>query len=589
MVETTNDGALVLLAEHFPPETIELFPDIWSYLVTGQWPPIVPEFSAYIRLFRALDYLGIENVMTLTSSPIEKPTFLVLEKNLVLLPRDRVQKASCISFRCSGSRTSDIPCSFDAEDFSGTDILKTEHGTMWLGSEAGSLRFQPPETPCFLHIATHKRLKGKVMRAMILRRASHPLTYETGFVAFIQVAPPKQVAKDVSPFALWPSFWLVVSLKKCGETNYTCTAIEISPGGIRALSDGTVALLSNCDNLRKALISIFLAEDGVVQLPPVRVNPVAPEPYRQPEGRSAVKGKGKGGYALGRFTSTQMPENNKLRFPPVRTVHPEGRAPASVWLARKDRHLILLIHAVDGRVALGQLQGPGGRIPLIRNSVRWDVWCRRGHDPRRAFPAPMKRLSLRRQFAVPICNKVLAVLPTAEEIVIVHKMFPKGPPRVWRAPLQHDSASQGNFGFAPILGWSSGSNKGSRKGSWFDSQWHSSASLNLPEDVIGSCRPGVCEVVPKGLEQPDFEFQLWQLQPMDVKPICLHVGSPNRSIPIIGPGAGGKGKGKDIKQIWTSAPGARPVPSTPASAKSSPWLPSVSQWKTSADVRDAVV
>merc|ERR1740123_1118071 len=50
MVEKGADGELLLKAEHFPDDTVELFPAIWLYIQTGQWKLAQATLATHIRL-----------------------------------------------------------------------------------------------------------------------------------------------------------------------------------------------------------------------------------------------------------------------------------------------------------------------------------------------------------------------------------------------------------------------------------------------------------------------------------------------------------------------------------------------------------
>jgi len=316
-------------------------------------------------------------------------------------------------------------------------------------------------------------------------------------------------------------------------------------------------------------------------------------------------GGGKGiGKSMHHLYST---DRGRLRFPAVRTIHPQGRAPDSVWIVRRGSQIILLIHAADGRVALAQISGPGDSIPPLSHpgsvarrpwdrptkAGRWDVWCRRFNDP---FDGThMQRLTLRRRFAVPVCDQILAVLPRDDEIDIVHKLFSNESPRLWRAPVSEDGSLEN--GFVPLLGHGKGGGRGknglnltgmrAKGGAWAANQWHSSASQTLPENVVTANEPGVCEVLLDGAEQPTCEFQRWQVLHPDAKPIVLHPSDESLVLPRIGPGrGGGKGKGNYVcsGRFWTTAPQAYQLQESTGAWTSVRWEPSVSQWTTSAKI-----
>merc|ERR1712194_133973 len=218
-----------------------------------------------------------------------------------------------------------------------------------------------------------------------------------------------------------------------------------------------------------ARLAIFRSADGMISLPPLLVNLVAtqPSPYRR------KKGKGKG---------PNFPPlcARNLWYPDVRTRHPMGRAPATVWIARRDSQIIVLIHAMDGRIALGQVDGLAGCIPAAGGKMRtvpfqkdqlWDLWGRHSDLYTHRDEEGAIRCKTRARFCVPISARIIAILPRETEVLVLHKLEDKGHPQLLRVPLV--SATGARTGsFVALADRPGGGPKGSGKcipsqGPWY--------------------------------------------------------------------------------------------------------------------------
>merc|ERR1719382_1723266 len=156
--------------------------------------------------------------------------------------------------------------------------------------------------------------------------------FGSGVVLFLHASPREaKHPPELTPVAAWPAFWLVVYARKDGREVYSCQSCEVLPGGLRELSDGALVLLSKHESLRHMLLSIYLSTDGVLAVPPILVNPIAPQPYfglvREPGRTFRMKGKGKGPGSGRKRQDLHHTAPAALRFPCLRTLHPHGRAP----------------------------------------------------------------------------------------------------------------------------------------------------------------------------------------------------------------------------------------------------------------------
>lgn len=269
-----------------------------------------------------------------------------------------------------------------------------------------------------------------------------------------------------------------------------------------------------------------------------------------------------------------------------------GRAPASLWVARRGSQITILVHAMDGRVALGQVDGLAGCIPaageemmMFQESTLWDLWGRHSgvdRHPAGEGHTPAARCKTRARFCVPISARVLAVLPRETEVLVLHQLEDKGHPQLWRVPLVSETGARMKS-FVAMGSRASGLKGFPRclpsEGPWYENGWHGKASGAIPEHVVSAAFPEICEFVEQDQCQPQFEFQRWQLLDAnaavdkrswddDYHPFRICKGGKR--------GVVGKGKGHFVEQasprIHTTAP---PPPSSGRK---------VDHWQTSARV-----
>jgi hypothetical protein len=257
---------------------------------------------------------------------------------------------------------------------------------------------------------------------------------------------------------------------------------------------------------------------------------------------------------------TQMSWDLDTRYksPPLRTLHPEGRGPAAVWFVKQGTSLTLLIHAADGRVALGQVNGTRESVPdrwpfvnpkgtswwKSGKTERWDVWCRHENDER-LDGFTLRRECLRRKFAVPVCHHILAVFPRPSEVVIIHRLKRKGEPFIWRARVGSDPNIPPTF----VAAGPEPHGKGKTRplfGPWIENRWHGTGPL--PVDVVRNNCPAIVEV--SGGEHRSCETLRMQLVSPEWRPRPL--GDDHKTWPVIGRGTS--------KRSWCSWWTTPPMP-----------------------------
>merc|ERR1712176_432380 len=104
----------------------------------------------------------------------------------------------------------------------------------------------------------------------------------------------------------------------------------------------------------------------------------------QPYNPWGTSGFGKGGFkGYQKGMGPACPPGVKFEKCYAKTVHPLGRALQDLWVVESQQQLVLVVHAVDGRVCVGQLCGVQEVIPepRTRTSDRhapqlWDIWPR---------------------------------------------------------------------------------------------------------------------------------------------------------------------------------------------------------------------
>ncbi|CAK8985804.1 Hypothetical protein (Fragment) [Durusdinium trenchii] len=543
MATVGPDGSLELQEEHLPEEVRRLFPDIWSFLQTGRWEAKVSAKGLW-DLRKALSFL---NLKAQHMPADEREPVIFVHKHMLTLPQGLGPDESPLALSwLEGPPRGKAYALHGGSDLqinqTGALTLSSDRGSVKLESATGALYLKLPESTNYVWVATNRALRGKQMHSMLLRKSVwDPEVNQQlrrfncqrgeGYLLLIQLRPKNRDSK-LETFVSWPGFWFMAELEVIGPRHelFKCHTQDLRPGGVATLEDGSILWLSNPDSLRKSRLTIFRAEESFrVFFPGIVVNLVAPKAFDA--GVRLVKGRGKGrGY-----------EGTTVGG--LRTLHPQGRAPASVWVVQRPQQLVVLIHAADRRVAVAQLRGPGGPQPNLLEAHRyqpgqpgcfWDVWCR--HDSSTFGPPHVHRMHTRGKFDVPMCEQVLAVVPCEVGLLIFHRQMAKSLPSCWCVRLGGEPEAM------------------QIQRHWYNDQW--CCSGQLPDDIMGRDSRAPVFLAGQGVE-----FLRWQLthEPPDLHQL------PNHLIPPIGLGGRpdvikGSSKGKtNIFWPWSPcSPGGGP-------------------------------
>lgn len=580
LLKKSVDGSFVLQEEHFPRGVVDLFPEIWSYMLTGTWPRPLLDVSAIRQKSAAFEFLSITDP--------DKEAYgdrcgnIVFHRYLMQLPDDFHDRVCCGLIEDNAMVVGPAYDQFDAVGEAKTTELTTAQGSVSLGFNSGCVYVKLPSSCRYVYATEHPLLKHKIMLSLVVRpyRSEHR-RFESGIVLFLKVAPRRHAEASIqgSPVATWPACWFVASCRQVdGSFVLESLSTEVLEGMVSTMKDGTVAVVSHPHNLRKACLSLYPASDGVVTSPPLLVNLVAPSPPQSstPSWRKGGVYKGRGKSGPGKFSKAPLAirdAEQRVRHPFLLTHHPHGRAPKHVWLAACGKQLVVVIHAVDGRVAVAQVAGKGGCIPELPRplgkQLHWDVWCRTRDELITSPRSTRRRMRLRRRFAVPVCREVLAVLPREREVVIVCRLKAGECPSLWRVPLNGESSDSkanmvtaftGSFHDAKGLRKGAGKGRAVVTGDWIEHEWFSHVSGKLPGEIMDdpsiTGTRHVCEAFDGVAQQPIFDFHCWQLVPPDAKPIIDHQESEY----IVGKRTrftGGK-SGVRLEDRWTHFHGPSP-------------------------------
>lgn len=478
MAQRDSDGVIALREEDLPDEVVDWLPDIVAYVQTGTWPRLVATLA---DRFACLSTHGF--VMGAELPEADHGT-IIFGDHLLDLPKDLSSPPTCSLLLQNGACVKEIENQFDAADPSGATVLRAGPTVVQLRQETGDIYAKLGSSMHASHMGSTPHLKNKFLKAALIRpfkpiRSHRSHRLQGGFLLFIHAAPYSACgAQTQLDVATWPSFWLVIRAIGDGTSSYHCDRLEVLPGVISCMADGSIVALTKYESLRDMLLHIYISDDGALHSPPLLVNPVAPQPpfdYRP----SAGKGKGKG---------------DRRRYPRISNVHPHGRSPAKILITRSitNGDLALLIHAQDGRVALAHRDGAGKTRPWHPwcpgsndSTERWDVW-RRGR---------FSDCKSRKRFAVPVGSEVIAVLPRLDEVVIARRLQPGDAAGIWRVPL-----SEPFVGNPEWLG-KGGCRRGTTS-SWSQHEWYGKG-FSMPHQKDATC---VCEAIAGSAEQPQYSF-----------------------------------------------------------------------------------
>jgi len=282
----------------------------------------------------------------------------------------------------------------------------------------------------------------------------------------------------------------------------------------------------------------------------VRAKLVAPARFSTPHARG---GKGKASFP-GKGVGPSLMSGQKYykrAVPSFDTPTPEeeAKSPASrcmqqVWVVRRRApgtrpHLVVLLHAADGRVAIAQLSGENGPIPPLYGTGATGggtarktcaIWGAKAWHWGQTGVGGIGQY--RRSYDVPKCHEVMAVaVEEGPRILILHRPRARSSPQFWTVspPRPVMSAVDGSgsqvasfFRIHSKGKGTGGKNKGGKGnsigipvgGSWYDDRWgtYNQRQAVLPDDIVsGSLADAGPLLVPfwtggvEGEKQPDVE------------------------------------------------------------------------------------
>ncbi|CAK0808625.1 unnamed protein product, partial [Prorocentrum cordatum] len=255
MTRRGEDGSILLLAEHLPDEVVEWFPDIWTYLLDGEWPRATETLRDHMRKQRAQNFLGLQTA----ESGGEQAAMLVFGANLVNLPDNKQHAASCMRFVGSGVREVPLDPAGTWDNPDGAVVMRVGPRSMVQLDGEDIIYVKLNGSSNYVYITRHKLLKNRHLRAAVMRpyTSQYP-KFGSGVVLFLHASPREARRRpELTRVAAWPAFWLVVYARSDGREVYSCQSCEVLPGGLRELSDGALVLLSKHESLRHMLLSIY--------------------------------------------------------------------------------------------------------------------------------------------------------------------------------------------------------------------------------------------------------------------------------------------------------------------------------------------
>jgi len=444
--------------------------------------------------------------------------------------------------------------------------LRAVDGTVLLRlpGQASVMGWQP--------VASHAQLKDKRLICALVRRSICRSTGQEGYLVLIHVAPTRYVAEALSrpEVAKCPCSWVSLRLRvqrlrdagSCGLEFLRLEHLRMSPGWIAELQSGTVIVMEHGNNLRKMKLVVYHARSGGVdqhtsatlELPGLVATVTAPRPYHPYTRDFKGKGKGDANHAKGWGKG-----QGRDRDTPVVTLDASGRALQTLWAVENEGKLVVLLHAADGRLCIGKIDDVDGIIPKphqgsqVHAPENWDLWGRqnKAHTRRwsdvlqtnRLFShgerRPLSKISIRKRFNVPCCHKILAILPRADSILILHQSgAPKCTPKtaqglwtvkLWRVAMPQRDACR-SIGdalteFPTFDGYGVIRLNIQRRitvtelgGSWFEDKWGTRdvEITTFPHDAVDELWPALVDVgdfeAPKGLSTPgSSEVLRWKL------------------------------------------------------------------------------
>mmetsp|Transcript_50045 Transcript_50045/g.140313 ORF Transcript_50045/g.140313 Transcript_50045/m.140313 type:complete len:728 (-) Transcript_50045:51-2234(-) len=537
-------GALVI--QELPAAKLK---QVWNYLMYNE-QPCVECFTEYCEWRQVCDFLslGVEDPLEafLESSArgVHGPVAFATHRYLMVARFGftrfspicyPLQCADACSLRSSGTYPFDDTCE------GGGWRLTYQGGELQFEvaitdtQEVGALRLRFRSETFWQHLGQHVCLRAKRLLALKVRYVGTPppaLVYGDPssycladmFVHASRSGLPR--GGDLS-VALWPSFWIHVRALWKYTNRHGCRALqavdfEVTPGAIYPMSGGIIVqIVSQPRSLHKCYMRFCGAsveEEVIVRL-------TAPSPFLKPDshakggGKVGWKGGGKGKRGWGGipfkswFSMFSDPHESRSVQPEPPTdemarANSAKRCMKQIWVVQrhdasaKTRQVVVLLHALDGRVALAQLSGdtaddciprlyPDLHVP--RESL---VWGRRS----KAYSELYSMLgagclsSYRGAHNVPRCREVMAVVPEGSgRVAVLYRPGLHKAPQLWTIRSEPVEL-EGDPWFARPTRCSSffrlhgqrGGVHAAVGGSWHKERWGAECQhrVKLPSDII---------------------------------------------------------------------------------------------------------
>jgi len=523
---------------------LALVRDVWRYLTEGLQPSL-GSLSEYCDWRRVCDFFALAvpdplaDVRRCEEVDRIRPEASAYATHRYLMVRAACAKSLsplCYSLRCgSACCPQAVPLGFDQVCFDGTHQLQALHSEppleVKLEPLRGALSLRFMREALWQNVGGHPLLRQKRLIALKVRfprQRSNAGSQPELQVAelYLHVSPGGLRGKDVC-IAAWPSFWCLVrvvrqrALGHAAWSSWNAT-FEVLPGAICLMAgDLVVQVVAQPRSLRKCYLRVC----GGDLEHEVRAKLVAPAPFSTPHARS---GKGKASFP-GKGVGPSLIAGQKYykyQVPSYDTPTPEdaarnvvGRCMQQVWVVcrrsgpNSPPHVVVLLHAADGRVAIAQLSGVNGCIPPLYGAAPPLYGAAGSGGPSRKTCAIWGAKAwhwgqhgggavgqYRRSYDVPKCHEVMGVaLEDTNRILVLHRPRARGSPQIWTVsqPQELRTGSITASSFFRVHGrgkGAGGKNKGGKGnsigplvgGSWADDRWGTADARQavLPDDLI---------------------------------------------------------------------------------------------------------
>mmetsp|Transcript_32034 Transcript_32034/g.92314 ORF Transcript_32034/g.92314 Transcript_32034/m.92314 type:complete len:710 (+) Transcript_32034:63-2192(+) len=528
-----SSGALVVNSV-----SVDIVEQTWYYLTTG-YQPAIATLSDLIEWRRMCDYFALRVADMLDGVRAGKGVAYATQRYTVVRPLVSAGLSPmCYALQCADMcRLGAAPLGFDDVDHGGALHLRAScHATtpleVRLEPLSGTLQVRLYSEALWHHVGGHVCLKGKRMVALKVR-AMPAVDANAGKYRFerspiigdvvelyihmrsrrrrsaIRMAEVQRAASAEDPMnvclAKWPSFWCLCRLWRTkidgGEAAAAFnSSIEICSGGLFVMGGGLIVqVVSQPRSFRKCLMRF--CGGGLHGEVRMRLQAPIPFAYTCSHGQGSYgKGTGKRSNGLGPGLASGRKNYGKsvpmLGDPFLADVlkHPEGSSLQRIWVVRRktqsSTQIVVVLHAMDGRVAVAQLPGENGSIPIIPPR-----YPKSGNFTRRTVGLPgIERETCliwnryKSSYDVPRCHEIMGVaLEESNRVAVLHRPLRRSSPQFWviRSP-DLELNERATFYTAAV---GKGRGKG---GSWDGDRWGTACAreIILPRDILDSVCDG---------------------------------------------------------------------------------------------------